>query len=157
MRAEFPGHWRKGGCEPQQYAAATQPPKRELLGCCKPACFHDRKRKPAERPRPREESQRLGLLRYEPKRGLDAQWHRHARTPAPAAPRALALLRELLCLQVFSSVPAAGGFSEALGVAFAPHWNASYTQDKTAVWLKPGPRFVPLPAQGVGNVEVRRS
>ena len=97
------------------------------------------------------------LLRHEPKRERDAQWHRHARTSAPAAPRTLALLRELLCLQVFSSVPAAGGFSEALGVAFAPHWNASYKQDKTAVWLKPGPRFVPVPRQGVGNVEVRRS
>lgn len=54
---------------------------------------------------------------------------------------------------MFSSVPGAGGFSEALGVAFAPHWNGTYVEDKTPVWLKPGPRFVPTPTQGVGNVE----
>ena len=41
-------------------------------------------------------------------------------------------------------MPCAGGFEEALGVAFAPHWNASYVQDKTAVWRKPGPRNVPV-------------
>jgi hypothetical protein len=62
-------------------------------------------------------------------------------------------LIDIHTLQVFSSVPAAGGFTEALGTAFAPHWNGTYIEDKTAVWIKPGPRYVPVPAQGVGNVE----
>ena len=44
---------------------------------------------------------------------------------------------------VFSSVPCTGGFEEALGVAFAPHWNATYVESKPAVWRKSGPRMSP--------------
>ena len=64
-----------------------------------------------------------------------------------------ALLPRGEVMLVFSSVPCAGGFEEALGVAFAPHWNATYMEDPTAVWRKSGPRNVKTPRQGVGNVE----
>lgn len=65
-----------------------------------------------------------------------------------------ALLPNGTVMLVFSSVPCAGGFEEALGVAFAPHWNDTYVQGKTAIWRKPGRRYVPPPGwNGVGNVE----
>jgi len=54
---------------------------------------------------------------------------------------------------VFSSVPCEGGFEEALGAAYAPHWNSTYVEDTdNAIWRKPGPRNSP-PATGPGNIE----
>lgn len=58
---------------------------------------------------------------------------------------------------VFSSLPCTGPnygkFGTSLGVAFAPHWNDTYTQSKVPIWLKKGPAWPEPSANGVGNCE----
>lgn len=88
---------------------------------------------------------RVVLRNYNPAQN-QSDWDCYVTNPS------VNLLPDGTVMLVFSSVPCAGGFDEALGVAFAPHWNATYTKEHAAIWRKPGPRQSPV-SDGVGNVE----
>lgn len=64
----------------------------------------------------------------------------------PTNPSAI-LLEDDSVMLAFSSQPC-DHFAEALGMAFAPHWNATFVQDIEPVW-----RAEPGSSHSVGNVE----
>eukprot|EP01051_Picozoa_sp_SAG22_P029138 SAG22_NODE_10650_length_523_cov_0.863208_1_plen_150_part_10 len=75
---------------------------------------------------------RVVLKNWDKPRQNQSAWDCYVTNPSAV------LLPKGKVMLVFSSVPCAGGFSEALGVAFAPTWNGTYTQDATPIWRKPG-------------------
>ena len=58
---------------------------------------------------------------------------------------------------VFASLPCSGvnygKYGTSMGMALAPHWNASYVQSPTPIWLKKGAAWPEPTATGVGNCE----
>ena len=96
-------------------------------------------------------SLRVVLTNYNNSKISPTDWNCLTSNPSPT------LLPNGTVMLVWSSLPCTGPnygkFGTSMGVAFATHWNDTYTQSKVPIWLKEGPAWPEPNANGVGNCE----